>query len=206
MSQSEEIQMLSATGTSMERDGSALSIPGSSSPLAHIPQGAQSALARMFGNPYLLEKAERVELVNQLRECVSLNPEVSEMRVLLGMALCVNLEVEDAMEELNEAVRLSPNSYIAQLKAGELWMRLRVMGKAEEHTQRAAHLAQSPAQSELARRQAATIRTMKREGIERGGYKGPWTIAVRIGRRLWRRGPAAEASAALEVSQGFTGE
>ncbi len=206
MSQSEEMQMmLTATRASIEREDSALSLPGSSSPLAHIPQRAQSALARMFGNPYVLEKPERVELVSHLRECVSQNPEVSELRVLLGMALCVNLEVEDAMEELTEAVRLDPNSYIAQLKAGELWMRLRVMGKAEEHTQRAAHLAQNPAQSELARRQAATIRTMKREGIERGGYKGPWAIAVRIGRRLWRRQPD-ETSAALEVSQGFTGE
>lgn len=205
MSQSEEMQMFSATGASIEREESALSIPGSSSPLAHIPQRAQSALARMFGNPYVLEKAERAELVGQLRECVSLNPEVSELRVLLGMALCVNLEVEDAMEELTEAVRLDPNSYIAQLKAGELWMRLRVMGKAEDHTQRAARLAQSPAQSELARRQAATIRTMQREGIERGGYKGPWAIAARIGRRLWRRQPA-QTSTALEVSQGFTGE
>ena len=50
-------------------------------------------------------------------------------------------------------------------------MRLRVMDKAEEHTQRAALLAQNHVQSELARRQAATIRTMKRAGIERGGYK-----------------------------------
>jgi hypothetical protein len=33
-------------------------------------------------------------------------------------------------------------------------------------------LASNGAQSELARRQAATIRTMQREGIERGGYQG----------------------------------
>ena len=189
MSQSEEmqeIQMFSATGTSVERHGSALSISVSNSPLARIPQGAQSALARMFADPRVLDKVERVDLVKQLRECVAANPEVSELRVLLGMALCVNLEVEDAMEELGESVRLAPNSYIAQLKAGELWMRLRVMGKAEEHTSRAAHLARNPAQSELARRQAATIRTMKRGGIERGGYKGLGSIVPRL-RGLWKR-------------------
>ena len=72
-----------------------------------------------------------------------------------------------------ESVRLAPNSFIAQLKMGELWMRLRVMDKAEEHTRLAAMLAQNLAQSDLARRQAATIRTMKREGIERGGYGTP---------------------------------
>ena len=58
-----------------------------------------------------------------------------------------------------KGVRLAPDSFIAQLKMGELWMRLRVIEKAEEHTRQAALLAQNMAQSELARRQAATIRT-----------------------------------------------
>jgi hypothetical protein len=50
-------------------------------------------------------------------------------------------------------------------------MRLRIVGQAAEETQRAAKLASNAIQSEMARRQAATIRTMQREGIERGGYK-----------------------------------
>ena len=52
-------------------------------------------------------------------------------------------------------------------------MRLRVCDQAAEQTQCAAQLASNPVQSELARRQAATIRTMRREGIERGGYARP---------------------------------
>ena len=106
-----------------------------------------------------------------------------ELRVLYGMALCVNLEVQDAMEELGEAVSLAPDSFIAHLKMGELWMRLRVCEKAADHTQQASKLAQNMAQSELARRQAATIRTMMREGIERGGYRN--SVAV--------TGPPAQA-------------
>ena len=49
-------------------------------------------------------------------------------------------------------------------------MRLRICDQAAEHTQEAARLASNSVQSEMARRQAATIRTMLREGIERGGY------------------------------------
>ena len=75
------------------------------------------------------------------------------------------------MEELGEAVSLAPNSFIAHLKMGELWMRLRVCDKAADHTRQASLLAQNLAQSELARRQAATLRTMMREGVERGGYR-----------------------------------
>jgi hypothetical protein len=96
--------------------------------------------------------------------------------------------VRDAIEELREGVRLAPDSFIAQLKMGELWMRLRVIEKAEEHTRQAALLARNIMQSELARRQAATIRTLLHNGIKRDGpsYKGPWHLVTSI-RKFWKR-------------------
>jgi hypothetical protein len=137
--------------------------------------------------------------VQQLRDCVAQFPDVSELRVLLGMALCVNLDAQAAIEELRESVRLAPSSFVAQLKLGELWMRLRVVDKAEEHTRLAALLAQSLAQSELARRQAASIRNMKREGIERGGYGTPLQKLGSSLRRLWTR-RRNEPSVALDLT------
>jgi len=175
-----------------------LSARVSSLALASIPQETQGLLLRMFADPYILEKDERAGLVAQLRDCVTQYPEVSELRVLLGMALCVNLDAQAAIEELRESVRLAPNSFIAQLKLGELWMHLRVVDKAEEHTRLAALLSQSLAQSELARRQAASLRTMKREGIERGGYKSPFGAVTHVFRRLWAR-PRSEASVSLDI-------
>jgi hypothetical protein len=175
--------------------------PVTSSALATIAPRAQGLLKRMFADPNVLAKEERAELVNELRECVAAHPTVSELRVLYGMALCVNLEVQTAMEELCEGVRLAPDSFIAQLKMGELWMRLRVCEKAKEHTHRAAMLAQNMAQSELARRQAATIRTMMREGVERGGYsyKSPWQLIIGV-RKLWKRDrPEAETLVVAET-------
>lgn len=170
-------------------------------PLAAVPEETQVQLLRMFADPSVLEKAERANLVGQLRECVKANPRVSELRVLFGMALCVNLEVPDAIEELREGVRLAPHNFIANLKMGELWMRLRVMDKAEEHTHRAALLAANRVQSELARRQGASIRAMKYAGIERGGYKSPWLAVTRAVRRLWRRdGESSEAIVAADIS------
>jgi len=171
----------------------------SSLALASISANTQNLLLRMFADPYLLEKEDRCILVDQLRESVTQYPDVSELRVLLGMALCVNLDPQAAIEQLEESVRLAPNSFIAQLKVGELWMRLRAMDKAEQHTRLAGLLAQSLAQSELARRQAATIRTMRREGIERGGYKSPWSKIARPLRRLWSRN-RSEPSVALDIS------
>src|SRR5258706_3319570 len=180
-------------------NSNALATPVFSSTLAKIAPRAQGLLVRMFADPNILVKEERTELVNELRECVAAHPRVSELRVLYGMALCVNLEVQTAMEELREGVRLAPDSFIAHLKMGELWMRLRVCEKAKEHTHQAALVAKNLAQSELARRQAATIRTMMREGIERGGYSyiSPLHWVSRL-RRLWTRDPG-EALATADI-------
>ena len=169
-------------------DNETQSLAASNPPLSLslVAKQAQGPLLRMFADPRALAKEERVDLVKRLRECVAEHPKNSDLRVVLGMALCVNLEAQAAMDELGEAVSLAPNSFIAHLKAGELWMRLRVMPKAEDHTRQAALLARNLAQAELARRQAATIRTMRREGIERGGYRTPWLSLGRL-KLLWRR-------------------
>jgi hypothetical protein len=138
---------------------------------------------RMFRDPRVLEAPERAELVAQLRGAVDLHPAVPELRVLLGMALSVDLQAQQAMEELRIAVGQAPNSFIARLKYGELLMRLRICPRAAEETHNAAQIAVNPAQSEMARRQAATIRTMLREGVERGGYAGVLSKMLRLNRR-----------------------
>lgn len=160
---------------------------------AAIPEPARVQIARMFQNPNILERPERAALVEQLKEAVALEPQVSELRVLLGMALCVNFDGQSALEELREACRLEPDSFIAQLKFGELLMRLRVCDQAAEHTQLAAELAASSLQADMARRQAATIRTMQREGIERGGY-GKALKVFRFARGLFGRNEKQEAA------------
>jgi len=71
------------------------------------------------------------------------------------------------------------------------------MDKAEEHTRIASLLSQNLAQADLARKQAATIRTMKRDAIERGGYKSPFGHIVPFLRRVFGRRP--ENTVALDV-------
>ena len=145
-----------------------------------LPSSASAQLSRMFRDPYVLEKNERVELIEQLRAAVEAEPGISELRIVLGMALCVNFEAQAALEELRRAVQLDPDSFIAHLKYGELLMRLRICTRAAEETQLAAKLATTPLQSELARRQAATIRKMLQEGVERGGLTTPLACLSRL--------------------------
>ena len=131
------------------------------------PEASQT-LERMFRDPRLIEGQERADLIAQLRNALDLAPHVPEVRVLYGMALCVDLQAQEALEQMREAVSQAPDCFIARLKFGELLMRLRICDQAAEHTDEAARLASNAVQSDLARRQAATIRTMRREGVERG--------------------------------------
>ena len=179
------------------------------SPLVSFPERPRGLLVRMFADPHVLEASERLELIEELRASVQANPLAAELRVLFGMALCVNLDVQEAMDELREGVRLAPDSFIAHLKMGELWMRLRVCRKAEKHTHEAALLARNRAQAELARRQGAAIRTMLRQGVERGGHRSPFAVFGRL-RRLWQaRRPetaiAVDGQVADDVRRGNPG-
>lgn len=162
--------------------------------LADVPAGSLAlqqvlgtkstkALQRMFRDPRVLDTAERSDLIASLSSAVELMPAVPEIRVMLGMALCGDLRAQEAMTHLRTAVEQNPDCYIAQLKLGELLMRLRICDQAAEHTHRAAVLAGNDVQSELARRQAATIRQMQREGIERGGYRSAFAWVKSLGKR-----------------------
>jgi hypothetical protein len=156
---------------------------------------ATHQLQRMFRDPRVLQPHERGNLIAQLRGAVERSPEIAELRVLLGMAMCVDLQAQEALEELRKAVEQAPNSFIARLKYGELLMRLRICQRAAEETRQASLLAVNAAQSDLARRQAAAIRTMLREGIERGGYAG---ILSRLFRSK-RRSPQQNSLPILEI-------
>ena len=107
----------------------------------------------MFRDPYVLEKAERTELVEQLKSMVRAQPNLSELRVLLGMTLCVDNDPQAALEELRMAVTMAPDNFLARLKFGEILMRLRICDQAAEQTRQAALNAVNPVQSEMARRQ-----------------------------------------------------
>jgi tetratricopeptide (TPR) repeat protein len=173
-----------------ENAGAAISFP------AVVGEQTSRQLTRMFRDPRVLEASERTELVAALREAVALAPQVTEVKVLLGMALSVDLQVQESLETLRAAARQAPDSFIAQLKFGELLMRLRICRQAEEVTHKAAKLAANAAQSDLARRQAATIRVMLREGVERGGYHGLFGKAAKLFRSAFHRNHETALAAA----------
>ena len=160
-----------------------LPVPSSIAWPSILAAGSDNLLGRMFRDPRALGPSERGDLIAQLRSALEIEPHVPELRVLLGMALCVDLQPQEALEQLRDATLQAPECFIAHLKFGELLMRLRICDQAAVETQRAAQLASNAYQSELARKQAATLRTMLREGIERGGYSNILSRLIPFRRR-----------------------
>jgi hypothetical protein len=180
-------------------DGLFLAEPSSSTPALSdaLSPSIQSLMTRMFRDPYVLDKGERAELIEELTYMVASRPELPELRVLLGMTLCVDHNPQAALEVLRTAATMAPDSFLAQLKFGELLMRLRICDQAAEHTHQAALLANNAVQSELARRQAATIRAMRQAGVQRGGYNG---ILSRVANLLKKGRTESQTQAITPVS------
>jgi hypothetical protein len=91
------------------------------------------------------------------------------------MAHAMNYNVYKSFDALEEARRLDPVNFIAQLKYSELLYRLRVLDRAEEETLAALDLAESGWEASLARKQLLEIRRLRREGTQKPAWTKPLT-------------------------------
>jgi hypothetical protein len=80
------------------------------------------------------------------------------------------------MDALEDARRLEPDNFWAQLKYGELHYRLRCLNRAEEETRRAADLATTPLQLALARQQMKEIRALLHSCVRNVQWSRPLTV------------------------------
>jgi len=104
------------------------------------------------------------------------NPRSADLRTCLGVAHAVNFDVYKSMDALEDARRLEPDHFWAQLKYGELHYRLRALNRAEEETRRAADLATTPLQLALARQQLKEIRVLLHSCVRNVQWTKPLTI------------------------------
>lgn len=106
------------------------------------------------------------------------HPESADLRTCLGMAHAMNYDVYSAFDALEEAIRVAPTNFFAQLKYAELFSRLRAMDRAETETLRALDLANNSWEMSLARKQLLEIRTATRKGVVRTAWAKPVTAPL----------------------------
>jgi hypothetical protein len=125
-------------------------------------------------DPHTLPGADLLAAIERLeRACVE-NPRSPDLRVCLGMAYAMHLDVYKSMDALEAAVGLAPDHFLAQFKLAELLYRLRALYRAEQETTKALNLATNPWEVAMARRQLQEIRRLIREGTQ----KPAWTKSL----------------------------
>jgi tetratricopeptide (TPR) repeat protein len=137
-------------------------------PEALAPRLKPSRLPALpWRDPHSVPPEKLAEFIASLTEACALNPENADMRTCLGIACAMNYDVYRSMDALEDARRIEPDNFFAQLKYSELLFRLKIIDRAEEETSAALNLAGSNWELALARRQLSQIRQLRRKGLTR---------------------------------------
>jgi tetratricopeptide (TPR) repeat protein len=118
-------------------------------------------------DPHSVPPEQLAEFIASLAEACAKNPESADLHTFLGIAHAMNLDIYRSIDALEEARRIEPENFLAQLKYSELLFRLRVIDRAEEETAAALALATNNWEMSLARRQLSEIRQRRRKGLTR---------------------------------------
>jgi hypothetical protein len=144
--------------------------------LVQTPAGPVRVLPIPWRDPHTVEPEQLAQYITMLeRACVE-HPQNADFRTCLGMAHAMNYDVYRSMDALEEARRIDPENFFAQLKFSELHYRLRALDRAEEETLQAVNMAGNGWELSLARKQLAEIRRLKREGTQ----KPAWTKSLNV--------------------------
>ena len=125
-------------------------------------------------DPHTIPPDQLVAVIERLELACQENPQSPDLRVCLGMAYAMHLDVYKSMDVLEAAVNLAPEHFLAQFKHAELLYRLRALPRAEQETLRALNLANTAWEIGMARRQIQEIRRLMREGTQ----KPAWTKSL----------------------------
>src|SRR5216684_157842 len=127
-------------------------------------------------DPHGVSPADLAVYIQQLEQACIANPQSADLRTCLGMAHAVNYDVYKSMDALEDARRVDPDNFWAQLKYAELHYRLRALKLAEEETRKAADLATNAFQLAIARQQMKEIRALQHSSVRNVEWTKPLTV------------------------------
>jgi tetratricopeptide (TPR) repeat protein len=137
-------------------------------PEALAPRFGPSRLpAFPWRDPHSVPPEQLAEFIASLKQACARNPDNADLRTCLGIAYAMNYQVYPSMDALEEARRIEPQNFFAQLKYSELLFRLRVIDRAEQETLAALNLAGNNWEMSLARKQLSEVRQLRHKGMVR---------------------------------------
>lgn len=134
-----------------------------------------------------LERGDTSAAIVHFRAALALEPASIPARVHLATAYAVDAQVHQAIELFEEALVPAPDDFLANLKLGELYLRLWVPEKARKHLGVAREVSRTPGEREMVRRLLAVEAGRERRRIDRPSFGSASTGYEPGVRRLWNQ-------------------
>jgi len=136
-----------------------------------------------------LQVAEPAEAVELLTRAVELAPHFPEARICLGLAYALTYNIYPAIDQLECAGQLDPESFAAHFSLAQLNFKLRIPQKGYEAASQALKCVTT-----LAQRKMLTELLKEERGRERNGIARPWFNTPYSKTGLWLAGGGLAAA------------
>jgi tetratricopeptide (TPR) repeat protein len=141
---------------------------------------AVSAQARQHfqnGIAYL-QSGDAAGAVAAFSQCLEHAPEFAEGHVFLGIAHSLTYDIYSAIDDLEEAGRLAPESFAAHYTLAQLNFKLRIPKKGYAEAQHALRCVETMEQRKLLTQLLKEERERERNGIDRPSFSKPFSTPV----------------------------
>jgi tetratricopeptide (TPR) repeat protein len=122
-----------------------------------------------------LQEGNAAVAVAALSQSVALAPAFSDGRVFLGIAHSLSCEIYPAIDQLETATELAPNSFIAQYALAQLYFKLRIVEKGYERSECALRCVTSIEQRHILTQLLREEKARERSGIPRPSFNKPFS-------------------------------
>jgi tetratricopeptide (TPR) repeat protein len=128
----------------------------------------------------LLQSGDAAEAVAALSRSVEYAPSFPEGHVFLGIAQALTCDIYPAIDHLEEAARLAPDSFIAHYTLAQLSFKLRTPQPGYEAAQRALKCVETLEQRKALTQLLKEEKARERNGIARPSFSKPFTTRTLV--------------------------
>jgi len=122
-----------------------------------------------------LQNGNAALAVSALSHTVAMAPAFADGRVFLGIAHSLSCEIYPAIDQLEKATELAPDSFIAQYALSQLYFKLRVVEKGYERAKSALQCVTNIEQRKMLTQLLREEKTRERNGIARPSFNKPFS-------------------------------
>jgi len=125
-----------------------------------------------------LQAGNAVQAVAALSQSVELAPAFADARVFLGIAHSLSCEIYPAIDQLEKATELEPDSFVAQYALAQLYFKLRIVEKGYERAECALRCVTNIEQRKMLTQLLREEKARDRNGIPRPSFSKPFNASA----------------------------